>query len=78
VFQLRLDGQPAGAGGEVFVANSSTLSVASQALFTAPAGAHTVEIWARTTTGGGAEYPCTIGPAGTGVTQTLVIEEIVT
>lgn len=75
VYQLRIDGQPAGEAGEAFVANSDTQSVSSSAVFAAGAGAHTVQVWARNTNG--AQYPCAINPADVGVAQTVVIEELV-
>lgn len=77
VFQLRIDGQPSAAGaGETYVQNSQTLSVSSSSLFDGlAAGDHSVEIWARVVGAGGASYPCTVGPAGATIGQTVVVSE---
>lgn len=77
-FQIRVDGQASGPGaGVFFVANGGqAVSVASTALFSGlPTGAHTIEVWARTVGGGGAQFPCTIGPASAGIAQTFVVSE---
>lgn len=72
VFQVRVDGQPA--GGETYVPNGGAVSVSATALFEGlPAGQHELQVFARTT--GGAAYPCTVGPAAVGISQTFVIEE---
>lgn len=75
IFQLRVDGQPSGANaGEIYVANSSTLSVSVSALFSGlPVGPHQVEVWAKSSLEG--SYPCTVGPASAGIGQTFVIAE---
>ena len=79
VFQLRVDGQPSSASaGEVYVANGSALSVAVTSLFDGLSpGVHQIEVWARTINSGGTTYPCTVGPAFTGLGQTFVVSEIV-
>jgi len=79
IFELRVDGQPAGNGaGQLFVANGSTLSVSATALFSSlPPGPHTIEIWARSPEGSDPIYPCTVGPVEAGISQTFVVDEIV-
>jgi hypothetical protein len=79
VFQLRVDGQPAGAGtGEVFA--QGLTSVSDSAIFgSLPPGPHKVEIWARLAAidqHGSALDSCTVGPqeAG-GVAQTVDVSE---
>lgn len=75
IFQLRIDGQPAGANaGETYVANSSTISVSVSALFSGLApGPHSIEVWASSTQDG--SFPCTVGPAHAGIGQTFVVAE---
>jgi hypothetical protein len=78
-FQLRVDGTPsANEAGTVFVANGGQAeSIAATALFSGlPTGQHSIEIWARTTLGGGS-YSCTVGPATAGIGQTIVVSELV-
>ncbi len=76
VFQLRIGGQTAAGGGEVFVANSQTMSVSVSALFEGMAvGDHQIEIWAKTPNSNGAKYPCTVGPTSAAVSQTFVVTE---
>lgn len=79
VFQIRVDGRPAAQGaGETYVPNSQATSISAVALFDGlPPGSHQIEIWARITGGGGATYPCTVGPGFAGIGQTFVIEEVV-
>lgn len=78
VFQLRVDGQPGATGaGEVFVQNSVTMTASVESLFAAGPGTHQLEVWARTVNSGGASYPCTVDPDGTGVSQTVVLQELV-
>jgi len=73
VFQLRVDGAPTG-GGEVYV-GGMTMSVSASALFEGlPAGAHQIQIWARSV-GAGGRVPCTVGPASAGISQAFVITE---
>lgn len=77
VFQLRVNGASArGASGEVFVDLQTTLSVSATALFAGlPAGAHTVEIWARDPRFGDRDVSCVVGPVETGIGQTVVVTE---
>jgi hypothetical protein len=79
VFQLRVNGVPAaGASGEVFVDSRSMLSVSSTALFNdLPVGEHTVQVWAKDPKGGPADRDihCVVGPADTGIGQTVVVAE---
>lgn len=74
IFQLRVDGQPAGTNaGEVYVGGAT--SVAASALFTGlGAGPHQVEIWAKHPQIEAA-YSCTVGPASAGIGQTIVVSE---
>ncbi|HEY0391018.1 MAG TPA: hypothetical protein VGC63_04850 [Solirubrobacterales bacterium] len=76
VFQLRVDGQPSAVGaGDTYV-GSGAVSVSATSLFSGlAAGPHQIEIWGRITIGGGAQYPCTVGPASAGISQTLVVSE---
>lgn len=75
-FQLRVDGAAATSGaGVVYVQNSSTLSVSDTALFEGlGAGAHQVQVFARSTQPGQA-FPCTVGPSEAGIDQTFVVTE---
>lgn len=83
VFQLRVNGAPAAqGGGEVF--GQGLAPVGATTFFTGlPAGALSVEVWARLANpsfGGGPEFNyCSIGPAAAGgVGQTVsVTEEVV-
>jgi hypothetical protein len=77
VFQLRVDGAASGDGaGVIYVQNGTTVSVSASALFSGlGAGAHQIEVWARLTSAGGTNYPCTVGPAEAGVAQTFVVSE---
>jgi len=78
VFQLRVDGQPgARSGGEIYVANSSVLSVSSTALFEGiGVGEHEVSIWARIPNyPGDTDSKCTVGPAFAGIPQTVIVSE---
>jgi len=83
VFQLRVDGQPPqGGGGEVF--GLGVVSIADSALFSGlGSGPHAIEIWARlaqfepTPMGGPNANSCTVGPAAAGISQTIVVSELV-
>ena len=76
VFQLRVDGQASAPGaGAVFVQLGSTVTVGATALFPGlGAGAHTLEVWARTPNPGFTD-PCVVGPAAAGIPQTFVVGE---
>jgi hypothetical protein len=76
VFQLRIDGSPAPAGGgEVFGLN--LVSVSASALFPGlPPGPHAVEVWAKINVDTSSNR-CTVGPAKAGIGQTLVAHEVV-
>jgi len=75
VFQLRVDGAAAPAGGgEVF--GKGTVSVSASALFPGlPPGAHQVEVWARMTVSTSAGNNCAVGPPAAGIGQTAVVAE---
>jgi hypothetical protein len=82
VFQVRVNGQPSPqGGGETFVKGLGSASAG--ALFPGlPAGAVTVEVWARLvnpSSGMGPQYDqCTLGPAGAGgLAQTVDVSEAV-
>lgn len=76
VFQLRVDGNPAAAGGgEVFGLNLA--SVSGVAIFPGLGiGAHTIEVWAKVNVDTTSNR-CTVGPAKAGMDQTVVAHEIV-
>jgi len=75
IFQLRVDGSPsADAGGQIYLASGTTLSVSASALFEGfSAGPHQIEVWAKSVLPGA--YPCTVGPAFAELPQTFVISE---
>lgn len=79
VFQLRVDGQPSPeGGGEVF--GEGVVSVSDSALFPGlPAGAHTIEVWARLAAQepgmGGQLDQCAVGPASASIGQAFVVSE---
>lgn len=76
-FQLRVDGAPDDQGsGEVFASSGSLgESVSVEALFSGfGVGTHEIEVWARASNAGDA---CVLSPAGTGIGQTVVVQEVV-
>ncbi len=75
VFQLRVDGQPAPAGGgEVFARGLASVSAAALFPGLGP-GPHQIEVWARMTIDTPSGNNCTVGPAAAGVGQTVVVSE---
>lgn len=79
VFQIRVDGQPAGPeAGLGFVSFSgASANVASSAQFTGlPTGQHEVEVWAHVVSNGGSDT-CTLSPPEAGIGQTVTIQEVV-
>lgn len=78
LFQLRVDGQPAGASaGQVYLSPGDVTSVSASALFDGlGAGPHQVEVWAMIGANHiGEEFTCTVGPAAAGIGQTFVVSE---
>lgn len=79
VFQLRVDGQASATGAGVLYVGTSIESVSAAALFAViSTGPHSIEIWARAIAGPGSTSSCIVGPAGAGIDQTVVLDEIVT
>jgi hypothetical protein len=80
VFQLRINGQQAQAGGGEVFAGSQAVNVSTEALFTGlSAGPVEVEIWGRASLfvpGGGPTGPtCIVGPANPGIDTTVIVSE---
>lgn len=80
LYQLRVNGQPAPAGGGVVYAhNTAPVTASTSALWPGlPAGPVVIELWAKWTANDTASPSCGIDPANLGVTSTFTAVENVT